>query len=86
MIHRMARRDSSFELALPPRQEHMTSYRWLYESVRGEILPERPQYFFRVVAGLRTGRADRRSGSTLNYNTDGARSIPAINSNREVFL
>lgn len=37
----MAKRTSSFQLSLPPRDPGMPAYRWLYSSLRNEILSGR---------------------------------------------
>ena len=37
----MEKRAATFELALPPRSARLTAYRWLYESLRAEILEDR---------------------------------------------
>jgi GntR family transcriptional regulator / MocR family aminotransferase len=37
----MAKRTTAFELALPPRDARMSAYRWLYQSLRADILDNR---------------------------------------------
>ena len=37
-LHGMTKRAGVFELVLPPRSPNVPAYRWLYESLRAEIL------------------------------------------------